>query len=110
MRFLALLKFILVLGLLAVGALFLLKGLGFDVPTLKFEGLEARDTPAGIALLIIGVALARFWKIRHTTTITKTRVTESPHDERVITTKSKMRQDVQFMPEISDPPDDRLQK
>jgi len=61
--FYALLKWILILGLLASGALFLATGLGVEIPLVKYKGLEAHNVPVGIALLTAAVVLAVFWKI-----------------------------------------------
>jgi uncharacterized membrane protein len=71
MRFLALLKFILILLLFVAGICFLLKGLGVTIPLIEYEGAKAHDVPAGIVLVILGIVLARFWKIT-STTVTKT--------------------------------------
>jgi hypothetical protein len=102
MRLLARLKFFLVLGLLVTGTLFLVKGLGINIPVLKFERLEAHNIPMGVALLVIGIALACLWKIRYAQTLIKTRVIESPSEGRKTTTTSKVTTNVHFMPEIPD--------
>lgn len=72
MKFLALLKFILILLLLVAGICFLLKGFGVTMPLIKYKGAEAHDVPAGVVLVILGIALARFWKITSTTVTKKT--------------------------------------
>jgi hypothetical protein len=61
------LKWLLVLGLLAVGTFFLLTGLGIEVPAIKYQGFEGERVPAGAVLLVAGVALAALWHVRHTT-------------------------------------------
>jgi len=71
MRLLAILKFILVLGLFVAGILFLLKGLGVATPLLKYKGAEAHGVSAGILLVILGILLfACFWKIRSSRVVT----------------------------------------
>lgn len=65
---LALLKWILVLGLLAAGVVFLLTGVGVEIPVVKYKGVEAYGLPAGVILLAAGVALARFWPLQSTET------------------------------------------
>lgn len=74
MVFLAILKWVLVFGLLAVGLFCLMTGLGAEVPFVAFKGLEARGLPAGVAILAVAVALAYFWRVRieHTTETTET--------------------------------------
>jgi hypothetical protein len=76
MRLAIILKFLLVGGLIVAGTLFLLKGLGVDLPVLKYKGLVVRDVPAGIILLGAAIALAKFWKIEGDRT--ETEITESP--------------------------------
>ena len=56
------LKAILVLFLLGSGILFLANGLGADIPFVRYEAIEAREMPAGIALVVAGLLLAIFWK------------------------------------------------
>ncbi len=67
----AFLKWLLVLGLLVAGAFFLATGLGVQIPLVEYKGLTAHGVPAGIALLVAGVALAVLWKITSTTTTTR---------------------------------------
>jgi hypothetical protein len=68
-----LLKWLLVLGCLAAGLGLLLTGLGAEIPLIRYQGLEAHGMPAGIAALIAGVALAKFWRIENESTqITQT--------------------------------------
>ena len=97
MRLLAVLKFVLVLSLLAIGTAFLLKGVGFEIPLLKFKGMGAHNVPAGIAILLIGIALARLWKIHTTRTVTEKTTTvfaDGSSTSATRTTKSE----AQFMP------------
>lgn len=72
MKCLAYLKWLLVLFLLSVGILFLLNGLGVNVPFIKFREFESYQLPAGAFLTICGVSMAIFWKVK----ISKTEITE----------------------------------
>ena len=71
----ALLKWILIVALVAAGILFLATGLGADTAFIKYKGLETYGLPAGVALLLIAVALAHFWKI------TLSEIQEETHTE-----------------------------
>jgi hypothetical protein len=86
MRLLIILKFILILFLFVAGILFLLKGLGVTTPLITYNGAAAHDVPAGIVLVLTGVALAYFWKIR-TSNVVTTETTES-RDGETKTTKT----------------------
>lgn len=66
MSFAFFMKWILVLALLVTGAIFLVGGLGVEIPIVKYKGLEAQGVPAGIGFLVVGVALAAFWKVKTT--------------------------------------------
>lgn len=66
------LKWILVLGLLAAGCFFLMEGLGVQVPLIKYEGWEGRDIPAGVILLAAGILLTCYWKVSVTEQTVKT--------------------------------------
>src|SRR5882762_2004677 len=90
-----LLKFVLVLGLVAVGVYFLLKGFGVAVPLIKYKGAEARDIPAGVILVILGIALARLWKIETSRTV----ITETTRqkDGETWTTKTEERTDAKYL-------------
>ena len=66
------LKWLLVLGLLAAGAFFLLTGLGIEIPVVKYQGWEGQRVPAGAVLLAAGIPLAYFWKIQVTTSTKET--------------------------------------
>jgi hypothetical protein len=72
MRFLAVVKALLILAFLASGVLLLLVGFNVDIPLIKFKGLEASGVPVGVVLIVIGVALAYFWKIKVTHKIEET--------------------------------------
>jgi len=63
----ALLKWILVLGLLACGTFFLATGLGVEVSLIEYKGLKAYGVPVGCALIAAGVLLAALWKIEMST-------------------------------------------
>jgi len=63
--------FVAILALLA-GVFFLALGLGADLPAVKFKDFKAQSVPIGIAFLVFGVAIAKFWTIatesKHTVT------------------------------------------
>ena len=81
-------KGLLVFGLLAAGTYFILTGLGIEVPLIKYKGFEGQRVPAGVVLLIAGIALAYFWKITETTS-TKTTNTTSPDGASKFTSETK---------------------
>jgi hypothetical protein len=60
MRFL---KLVLTAVLLLLGVLFVYEGFGFDFRILNFESLDPYAIPIGIALVVAGVLVARFWRI-----------------------------------------------
>ena len=91
------LKFSLVASLLAAGAYFLLKGLGVDIPIFEYKGAKAYDIPAGVALLVVGIALARVWKIRTSQTVA-TQTTTRAKDGRSKTTNLETKSEIRFMP------------
>lgn len=93
----ALLKFVAVVALLVGGAFFLATGLGVEIPLIKYKGLEARGVPVGIALLIAGVALARFWKVHSTESIEET-FTQTSADGDSTTTQKKTETTTNFRP------------
>ena len=97
MKLLAVLKFVLGLGLCAAGVYFLLKGLGVATPFVKYKGAEGHDIPAGIALLVAGIAVARLWSIRVLQTVV-TQTTTKQRDGATKTTKKDSRNDIRFMP------------
>ena len=72
-----LIKGLLVFGLLAAGTYFLLTGFGVEVPLIKYQGFEGQRVPAGVVLLIAGIALAYFWKITETTSKKETASTSA---------------------------------
>jgi len=57
------LKWITILLLIALGALFLAAGFGANISLIKYKGLEASGVPVGVVLVAAAVALAAFWKI-----------------------------------------------
>ena len=83
-----LVKAILVAGLLAGGAFFLLNGLGVDIPFIKYKGAEGRDLPAGVVLFLFGALLAIFWKVSETST-TEESSTSGPGGTFKFTKKTK---------------------
>ena len=83
----AFLKVVLVFMSLAGGAIFLAIGIGVEIPLVKYKEFEAYGIPAGIALLIAGVALARFWKVSKTETVEETH-SETISDDNSITNQT----------------------
>jgi hypothetical protein len=71
-KFLVLLKFLLVSGMLIAGAFFIAASLGVEIALIKYKGLEVYGLPAGVVLLVAGLALARFWKVSNTEKTTTT--------------------------------------
>jgi hypothetical protein len=63
-----LIKWVLVLGLLCAGTLFLAHGIGIETPLDKYEGASTSSIPIGLGILVAGFALAAFWKIETNTT------------------------------------------
>ena len=57
------LKRVLTALLLLLGVLFVYEGFGFDFRILNFESLDPYAIPIGIALIVLGVLVARFWQI-----------------------------------------------
>jgi hypothetical protein len=62
--YLAFLKWLLVLALLTVGAFYLAVGLGVAIPIVEYKGMQAHNLPAGAALLVVGLLLAIFWRVK----------------------------------------------
>jgi hypothetical protein len=93
----ALLKFVAVMTLLLGGAFFLATGLGVEISLLKYKELEVYGIPIGVALLITGVALARFWKVRRTEYAEET-VTYSAADGSSTTTRKETETTTTFTP------------
>jgi hypothetical protein len=83
----AFLKVFLVFALLVGGAIFLAIGIGVDIPLVKYKEFEAYGIPAGLVLLVAGVALARFWKVSKTETVEETH-TETISDDNSTTTQT----------------------
>lgn len=93
----ALLKFVAVMTLLLGGALFLASGLGVEISLIKYKELEVYGIPVGVALLVAGVALARFWKIRRTEYAEET-ITHSTADGISTTTHKETETTTVFKP------------
>jgi len=66
------LKFSIVVLSLLVGTVFLAAGLGVELNILEFNGLKTYGIPIGVAFLIFGVAIAKFWVITEKTTHIRT--------------------------------------
>jgi hypothetical protein len=60
MRFL---KRVLIALLLLLGVLLVYEGFGFDFRILNFESLDPYAIQIGIAIIVFGVLIARFWTI-----------------------------------------------
>jgi hypothetical protein len=58
------LKWSLVAALEIAGVVLLILGLGVQIGSLSFRGLEVAGVPAGVVVMAAGVALAHFWTIR----------------------------------------------
>ncbi len=57
------LKRIVIALLLLLGVLFAYQGFGFEFRVLDFPFLSAYGIPVGIALIVAGVLVARFWRM-----------------------------------------------
>jgi hypothetical protein len=57
------LKGVLVALCLLLGALFAYQGMGTDFRILNFESLDAYGIPIGIAFIVFGALIAKFWRI-----------------------------------------------
>ncbi|HWF93609.1 MAG TPA: hypothetical protein VG291_01475 [Xanthobacteraceae bacterium] len=57
------LKGIVIALLLLLGALFAYQEFGFDFRVLNFPFLGAYGIPVGIALIVAGMLVARFWRM-----------------------------------------------
>jgi hypothetical protein len=86
MRFLAILKVLVVISLLYLGTAFLLRHAGVELPMLKYKSLEAQNIPAGVVLLVAGVAIAKFWRVRWRETRTEQTTTTYPDGSSTTTT------------------------
>ncbi len=49
--------------LLLLGVLFIYQGFGFDFRLLNFIFMDTYGIPIGVALIVAGVLVARFWTI-----------------------------------------------
>jgi hypothetical protein len=78
MRFLILLKALLLFSMVVAGTLLLLAGLSIEIPLVKLNGLEAHGVPVGLAVIFAGIALAHFWKIGGKTSESFSSVPVSP--------------------------------
>lgn len=84
-----LLKIILVSALLVAGAVFLVIGIGVEIPLVKYQEFEAYGVPAGLVLLATGIALAYFWKVSKTETVEQTNTTTTDDDGSTTTRTTK---------------------
>jgi amino acid transporter len=74
----AILKWLLIVGLAVVGVFALFNGLGTPLPYIKYRGLETYGVPAGLVCLVASIAMAYFWKISATETTTTITTTMQP--------------------------------
>ena len=58
-----LLKGIVIAVLLLLGVLFAYQGFGFDFRVLDFQFLDSSGIPIGIAVIVLAVLIARYWRI-----------------------------------------------
>ena len=97
MRLPAAIKLIVILHLTGLGAVCLLNGIGADIPLIKYKGLEAHNIPVGIALCLIGLAVAIFWKIEIGTKVVEKHQTKQSNGALTTTTRTSETK-VRFMP------------
>lgn len=97
MRILVAAKFIIVFHLIIIGAIFLMNGFGANIPFLKYNGVEAYNIPAGIALCIIGLAVAVFWRIEIKNSVIERSQIKTNNGDTVITTRTSTT-NARFMP------------
>jgi hypothetical protein len=57
------LKRVVIALLLLLGVLFAYEGFGFEFRILDFEFTNAYGIPIGIALIVVALLVARFWRI-----------------------------------------------
>jgi len=88
MRILIAVKFLVVLHLIVLGAIFLVNGFGAGLPVFKYNGMEAYNIPAGIVLCAIGLAIAVFWKIEVTNSIVEKHQVKTKDGTSVVTTRT----------------------
>jgi Kef-type K+ transport system membrane component KefB len=60
MRFL---KVVLIAVCLFLGVLFAYQGLGTDFRILNFESMDQYGIPVGIALIVLGMLISRYWTV-----------------------------------------------
>lgn len=90
-------KFIIVLHLIVLGAIFLMNGFGADLPVFKYNGVEAYNIPAGIVLCLIGLAVAVFWKIEEKKSETERIYVKTKNGDSVTITRTST-SEAKFMP------------
>jgi hypothetical protein len=92
MRFL---KWVLVLGLLVVGVVFLLAGVGATIPLIKFKELEAHGVPIGLGVIGAGVLLAWLWPVSKR--VVEIEITEIVAPDGTVTrNESRVESDIKF--------------
>lgn len=79
------LKVAMVSILLFIGSLFLLNGIGVQIPLIEYKGITVRYISSGVVLLIIGVVIAYKWKVSDEVK-TKSSITHASQDGSSTTT------------------------
>jgi hypothetical protein len=78
-------KALIIIICVAVGAVFLAESLGVTVPLVQFKGITAHEVPVGIGFLVLAAVIAIFWEVRTDTEETKT---TQPDGTFITTTKT----------------------
>ena len=100
MRLLAVIKLLVTLHLFGFGAFCIIRGMGSNIPLVKYSGFEAHNIPTGIALCLIGLAVTKFWKINVKSTITEKHETTALDGTSTKVTRTR-KTEASFMPEVS---------
>jgi hypothetical protein len=61
------LKLLVIILLVLLGAAFLYAGVGGEIPMLEYKSLKATGVPIGVVFLIAAVLIARHWEVSTTT-------------------------------------------
>jgi hypothetical protein len=82
------LKWLVVLGLSALGLLFLLQGIGVNVSAIKYKHVETRGVPFGLVVIALAALLGICWRVRSKTEYERVTVTENQDGSRTRTSES----------------------
>jgi hypothetical protein len=108
--FLALLKWIAVVGVLLVGLDYVLIAAGGNVPYVAFGDFQAYNLPVGLFVMVVAVALARWWTITVTRKVVVRDETDPVTGARVRTRSSSIFAAAQpanlSAPDFPEPPGD----